>query len=56
VKAFDREGKFLFWFGGLGVGAGAMRYPRYITGDGNDQLFVVERVGKRYQKFVLRRD
>ncbi len=32
-----------------------MRYPRFITGDGGQELFVVERVGKRYQKFVLNR-
>ncbi len=55
VKAFDGDGTFLFWFGGFGVGAGAMRYPRFITGDGGQELFVVERVGKRYQKFVLNR-
>lgn len=56
VKAFDSDGQFLSWFGGFGAGSGAMRYPRNITGDGNDELFVVERVGRRYQKFVLRKD
>jgi hypothetical protein len=56
VKAFDSDGNFLFWFGGFGVSSGAMRYPRYITGDGDDQIFVLERVGERYQKFLLSRD
>ena len=56
VKAFDGEGNFLFWFGGFGVSSGAMRYPRYITGDGDSQVFVLERVGQRYQKFVLTGD
>jgi tripartite motif-containing protein 71 len=56
VKVFDGQGAFLFWFGGFGVGAGGMRYPRYITGDGKDEIFVVERVGKRYQKFILAED
>jgi len=56
VKAFDSEGNFLFWFGGFGTWAGDMRYPRYITGDGEEALFVVERVGQRYQKFVVRKD
>jgi hypothetical protein len=53
VKAFDSEGKYLFYFGGFGGWSGAVRYPRYIAGDGDTELFVVERVGKRYQKFVL---
>jgi DNA-binding beta-propeller fold protein YncE len=56
VKAFDSDGQFLSWFGGFGGGSGAMRYPRYITGDGEDELFVVERVGRRYQKFVVSRE
>ena len=56
VKAFDREGNFLFWFGGFGVSGGAMRYPRHIAGDGREQVFVLERVGGRYQKFLLGRD
>jgi tripartite motif-containing protein 71 len=56
VKVFDGQGAFLFWFGGFGVGAGAMRYPRCITGDGKEEIFVVERVGKRFQKFLLGED
>ena len=56
VMIFDSDGNFLFWFGGFGVSSGAMRYPRYITGDGDRQVFVLERVGERYQKFVMDRD
>jgi DNA-binding beta-propeller fold protein YncE len=53
VKRFDRNGKFIEMVGGFGVGVGAFRYPVGISGDGEDQIVVLEKVGSRYQYFKI---
>ncbi len=52
VKHFDREGRYIDMLGGFGVNAGDLLYPNGIAGDGMEKLFVLERVGSRYQYFL----
>jgi DNA-binding beta-propeller fold protein YncE len=53
VKHFDREGRYIDMLGGFGVNAGDLLYPNGLTGDGLEKLFVLERVGSRYQYFLV---
>lgn len=53
VKRFDHEGRFIEMRGGFGVRAGDLLYPNGISGNGADRLFLLERVGRRYQSFRL---
>jgi len=50
---FSSRGEFLTYIGGKGVGPGAFNYPSGITTDGSRLIFVLERVGRRYQCFEI---
>ncbi len=52
VKHFDKDGNYVDMLGGFGVNAGDLLYPNGIAGNGSDKLFVLERVGSRYQYFL----
>jgi len=54
VKRFDKEGRFLDMLGGFGINAGDLLYPMGVAGDGAGRLFVLERVGSRYQSFRVK--
>jgi DNA-binding beta-propeller fold protein YncE len=52
VVVFDVEGprpKFLFSFGGYGIGDGQWRYPVGIAVDGSARVYVTDRVNNRIQ-------
>jgi tripartite motif-containing protein 71 len=52
VVVFDVEGprpKFLFSFGGYGIGDGQWRYPVGIAVDGSGRVYVTDRVNNRIQ-------
>jgi DNA-binding beta-propeller fold protein YncE len=53
ASRFSRDGQFLSYIGGKGIEVGALRYPSSIASDGDKLLFVLERVGQRYQCFQL---
>jgi len=49
VKVFDAEGEFLGRFGGFGQDPGQLAYPTDIAAGPGHRLFVLERVGRRFQ-------
>lgn len=53
ASRFTAEGEFVAYFGGKGEHPGAFNYPTDLTTDGKDRLFVLERVGNRYQCFRI---
>lgn len=53
VKKFDAQGSYVTALGGFGVRPGEMRYPVALAGDGGKLLFVLEKVGGRYQVFEV---
>jgi len=54
VKAFDRNGKFITYFGGKGRRPGELLFPSDIDWDGEQRLVVLERVGRRFQIFEIK--
>lgn len=52
VKVFDAEGEFVTHFGGFGSDPGQLAYPTDVAAGPGRRLFVLERVGRRFQ--VLR--
>ncbi|MFQ6104264.1 MAG: NHL repeat-containing protein [Candidatus Glassbacteria bacterium] len=54
VKRFSPAGEFKEMVGGFGIMPGDYQYPVGITSDLGKRLFVVERVGRRFQ--ILRTD
>jgi hypothetical protein len=54
IKLLDQNGQLISMIGGYGAGLGAFQYPSGLTYGGMWTFFVVERVGGRVQKFVLR--
>ena len=53
VSRFTREGQRIVTLGGKGSEPGSFEYPSSISTDGADRIFIVERVGNRYQCFRL---
>lgn len=56
ASCFSSEGEFQTYIGGKGNNPGAFDYPSGLSTDGRDRLFVVERVGNRYQCFRVLTD
>jgi DNA-binding beta-propeller fold protein YncE len=51
VKVFDLDGKFLFSFGGRGVGDGQFNYPTNAALDSKGRVLVVDSMNNRVQIF-----
>jgi len=54
VKCLTLDGEFVTMIGGLGVQPGDMNHPSAVASDGDSLLFVAERLGNRYQQFVIK--
>jgi hypothetical protein len=54
IKRISTDGTLLSSFGGYGVYPGAVSYPAGLAYAGKRTFFVVERVGNRIQRFVLK--
>jgi DNA-binding beta-propeller fold protein YncE len=54
VKCLTPDGQFVTMIGGLGVNPGDLYHPSALTSDGDSLLFVAERLGNRYQQFVIK--
>jgi DNA-binding beta-propeller fold protein YncE len=52
VQAFDKNGTFLFTFGGLGTGDGQFHVPYSIDVDVDGNVLVADRANDRIQKFT----
>ncbi len=53
VGNFDGEGRFKTYLGGVGKGPGSMSYPCAAAIDGRGRVLVLEKVGRRFQMFVI---
>ncbi len=53
VKGFNKKGEFVTFIGGKGTKPGEMLFPSDIFCNGDSELVVVERVGKRFQIFRI---
>lgn len=51
VKKFDKDGNFIGYFGGYGTKPGTMLYPTALSTDGKEKIYVLEKIGKRFQVF-----
>lgn len=51
VNTYDRDGNFIYAFGGAGVSLGRFTMPSKIVSDGRDTIFVLENPLKRVQAF-----
>jgi DNA-binding beta-propeller fold protein YncE len=51
VSAYDKEGKYLFEFGGLGWGEGWFQYPRDIAVDSSGRILIADTFNNRIQVF-----
>ena len=54
VKAYTAAGGFFAMIGGYGRLPGFFQYPTGITSDGNSTFYVVERSGRRVQRYQLK--
>ncbi len=54
IKLLDQHGQLISMIGGYGIGLGAFQYPAGLAYGGKWTFFVVERVGGRVQKFLLK--
>jgi DNA-binding beta-propeller fold protein YncE len=54
VKAYDEAGGFLAMIGGHGRQPGQFQYPGGLVSDGHTTFYVVERAGRRVQRYQLR--
>jgi DNA-binding beta-propeller fold protein YncE len=54
VKCLTPEGKFITMIGGLGADPGDMNHPSAVASDGDSLLFVAERLGNRFQQFIIK--
>ncbi len=53
VKCLTPDGEFVTMIGGFGFDPGDMNHPSAVASDGDSLLFVAERVGNRYQQFII---
>ena len=53
VGNFDGAGRFKTYLGGVGEGPGSMAYPCAAAIDGRGRVLVLEKVGRRFQTFVM---
>ncbi|HET7453838.1 MAG TPA: hypothetical protein VFL12_13910, partial [Thermoanaerobaculia bacterium] len=51
IKLFDREGKFIDRFGGLGARLGQVAFPSAVAVDAQGRIYVAERGNNRVQVF-----
>jgi DNA-binding beta-propeller fold protein YncE len=49
VKRFSQDGSFKEMVGGMGIMAGDLQYPFGIVSDLKQKLYIVEKVGRRFQ-------
>ena len=49
VVHFDKNGKYVNWFGGLGIGVGRFNVPHALAMDSRGRLFVADRYNNRIQ-------
>jgi DNA-binding beta-propeller fold protein YncE len=54
VSVYDKEGKYLFEFGGLGYGEGWLQYPKDIAVDSTGRIFVADTFNNRIEIFQSR--
>jgi len=54
VKCLSLDGQFITMIGGLGVKPGDMNHPSAVSSDGDSMLVVAERLGNRFQQFVIK--
>ncbi|OGC90951.1 MAG: hypothetical protein A2W25_07665 [candidate division Zixibacteria bacterium RBG_16_53_22] len=54
VKCLTLDGQFVTMIGGFGVNPGDMNHPSAVASDGDSLLFVAERLGNRFQQFVIK--
>lgn len=53
VNTYDRDGNFIYAFGGAGVSLGRFTAPSKIVSDGKDTIYVLENALKRVQAFKV---
>jgi hypothetical protein len=51
VKHMTADGEFIELIGGFGNNPGDLRYPIALAGNGVDEIYVCERVGRRIQRY-----
>ena len=51
VNVYDKDGKYLFEFGGLGWGEGWFQYPKDIAIDSQGRIFVADTFNDRVDVF-----
>jgi len=54
VKVYSADGTFLTMIGGQGRLPGQFQYPSGLVSDGRSSFYVLERVGRRVQQFLLK--
>ena len=54
VKAYNETGEFFTMIGGYGRLPGLFQYPTGIASDGQSTFYIVERSGRRIQKYILK--
>jgi DNA-binding beta-propeller fold protein YncE len=54
VKVYADEGTFITMIGGQGRLPGQFQYPSGLVSDGRSNFYVLERIGRRVQKFQLK--
>jgi len=54
ITVYDRKGKYLFEFGGLGFDPGWFWFPNYISVDKRGRVYVADYFNHRIQVFITR--
>lgn len=54
VSAYDKEGKYLYEFGGLGWGEGWFQYPKDLSVDPAGKVLVADTFNNRIEVFKPR--
>jgi sugar lactone lactonase YvrE len=51
VVHFDKNGKYVGWFGGIGIGLGRFNVPHALAMDSKGRIFIADRYNNRIQIF-----
>ena len=51
IVHFDKNGKYVGWFGGLGIGLGRFNVPHALAMDSKGRIFIADRYNNRIQIF-----
>ena len=51
IVHFDKNGKYVNWFGGLGIGLGRFDVPHALAMDSKGRIFIADRYNNRIQVF-----